>query len=128
MSKEIFKKKINEFLEAGVLKEIFSTTDFSVFNISNYCYGVFDYNEYSVGQCGIIVNPETMREIINDPDFFPRFVQAMGTEWIKKNTIILNENNLEVMKRMKKETDMNGPTSDIDVELENKLLGPQKNR
>ena len=128
MDKTKFNEKIADFLEAGVLKEIFSSEDFGVFNVSNYCYAVFDYNEYSGGQCGIIVNTDLMRKIINSPEFFPKLVQAMGKDWVEKNSVILDERNLQVMKEMKKKTDSNGPTSSIDVELEAELLGEQKNR
>ena len=128
MEREEFLKDIEKYREAGVLKEIFNTDDFSICNISNQCYAIFSYYKSELGQCGILMSPDRIREIISSPELFAIIVSKMDKEHIRKMTLILNEKNFNVMLDMKKKTDTNGPSPDIDVELEAELLGREKNK
>ena len=42
--KSKFYLSVEKFINAGVLKEIYSSDKLSIFNVSNCCYGIFDYD------------------------------------------------------------------------------------
>ena len=126
--REKFYQDSKMFFETGVLTEIYSNDDFCICNISNQCYGVFPYVEVSDIQTGVLMVPEHIKQIVYDNNMFNYIINNMDRNILEKRTIVLNKQMLESMINMKNKNDLQGPTTDIDFEMEQELMSKNKSR
>lgn len=127
-NKEIFYKDSMAFFEAGLLKEIYSSDELCICNIANQCYGVFPYVKTPSGQSCLLIIPKHVKEIIENPSFLTMLVNSLDHKTLVSRSIALNNKTFKLMEEMKKRNDINGPTKDIDFEMEEELMAKNKSR
>ena len=129
--KQQFKELIAPFLESDLLKEIYKDEYVSICNIANTSYALFSYDMMCNGKddfVGILFNGQYLEKVADNPQLLLKdFVNS--DEKKKLNMMVpLNEKSFEIMKNMKKKTDISGPTNEINLELEEQLLAKNKSR
>ena len=116
--KEKIRRELQPYVDEGLLREIGSTEHLIVFNVSDKYYviacGVKD-KKYGY-QVGIAAYPKVVKRILKNEAYFARYVRFIRSQ----STMYLGPNNLETMRRWKRETDEQGP-KDIDVLFEQEL-------
>ncbi|MBQ7582049.1 MAG: hypothetical protein IJU25_04445 [Lachnospiraceae bacterium] len=116
--KEEIRRELQPYVDEGLLREIGSTELLIVYNVSDKYYviapGVKD-KKYGY-QVGILAYPKVVKRILKNEEYFARYVRFIRSQ----STMYLGPNNLEAMRRWKRETDEQGPKY-IDVPFEQEL-------
>lgn len=126
--KEKFYNDSKVFFEENLLNELYSSENLSICNLANQCYGVFPYMDTKEGQACLLVTSNQVQLIANDETFFNRLISGLDKKVLNERSIALNERTLELMRKMKATNDINGPTKDIDLEMEEQLKAKNKSR
>ena len=122
LNDEKFYISMKKFFDAGVLKEIYSSNDLSICNISNCCYAAFDYDMCSQTKVpfGIVLEPKYLNSIMEDNNRFYNWLNTISKEEQQKLMIHCDERNFNIMLQEKQKTDKNG--SIISLEYEQELI------
>ena len=118
---DTFKYDMKELYDEKLVTELFNSKKITLCNVADSFYAVFPHIKVSGLQCGVIVSPEIMKMVYNDPKSFSKFYNQLSHEEKEKYAFALTEDTKEVFRKMKKETELNGPVEDIDVEFEQQL-------
>ena len=123
-----FRRHATKFFEEDLLRVIFTDDDFCICNVANHVYALFpfpvtlsdrkDFEEQ--GFFGICISKEYVSLLVQDVSYI-RSLAEMDPDEINKLSFRLNEKNYSVLKKCKHNTDLNGPTKDIDFEMEEKI-------
>lgn len=127
--REKFHRDAFLYFDNELVREIFYTDDFSICNIANSHYAVFFYPSSSEGiyanekrgPSGLFVSSDFMRDIIHNPSNVSR-LSSVDEDTLLKYLFRLNQDNFLKIKQLKDKTDLEGPSSKIDLSLEEELL------
>lgn len=128
MKKQKFDNELRKYEDAGYITKIYSSDKLCVCNIANSVYAVFNYTETNLGQWGFMVVPENVRAIVEDNDLFSELVSKTNKNILNKMSIFLNDIVFLNMKKLKEQTDLNGPSKDIDFEMEEEIMAKNKSK
>ena len=118
---DTFKYDMKELYDEKLVSELFTSKKITLCNVADSFYAAFPHAKVSGVQCGVIVSPEIMKMIYNDPSSFSKFFNQLSNEDKEKYVFALTDDTKEVLRDMKRETELNGPVADIDVEFEQQL-------
>lgn len=120
--RENFYLKSDKFFKEGLFNEISSNEKFSLCNIANSCYGAFDFNVCNELKepLGYLIEPKYLEAIMKDSNNLYVLLDSLSQEERKNLMINCNEQVYNMMKEMKKNTDINGPA--ISLEYEKMLI------
>ena len=129
MSEKLVKSKnANKFIKAGFMTVVYESDKLCVCNIANTVYAIFNYDETEYGHWGLMVNPQCIIPIATDNDLFYDLVLQHDEATKYQRSFFLNDRTFKVMKDLKEKTDRNGPTKDIDFQMEQELNARNKSR
>ena len=123
--KERFYVLSQKFFDSGILKEIYQGESFSVCNILNMGYWLFDF--YAVSDkkndpYGIFFAKDTIIKIIEDPAYYYTYLLPnVPDEYLKKTSFFLDENSFEVLESNKDYLMKSKPNVNIDFDWEERL-------
>lgn len=127
--KQQFYQDALPFFESGILKNIYENDELTICNLANKGYCAFNYIKTKDGQAGIIINPVNVKEIVSDPSFYNRLIAELDRrDMLDERIFALNKKTFEIMTNMKKQTDIAGPSPDIDLQMEEELMAKYKSR
>lgn len=124
---DTFYKDLKDCFEEKLITEISRGKRFSVCNMADMFYAVFPHVKSGKYQCGVIVNHENIKYLVEDEMFFKKIYSSMSKEEQKQLSFVLDEGVKELLRKYKAKTDLEGPSNDIEVELEEQL-GARKNK
>ena len=123
---QAFKEMCKRYFEDRIITIVYNTKDFCICNMANQCYALFIYprsheltmltKQYKA-YCGITITPDQAMTIVNDPSYIANFGNLDRTTW-NKRTFLLNDKNYDWFKNIKDKNMQQGPTSDIDFNME----------
>lgn len=117
------------FFDAGVLRMIYSTDTFCICNMCNSAYVTFDLVKLTGGETrfGLRTTLNQVKALVEDEGYYLRWLDHLkqNDSW-QMRLVALDEATLAWMKTLKAQTDLTGPSSKVDLHLENRLY--QKNR
>jgi len=127
--REKFYRDASLYFDNELVREIFYTDDFSICNIANTYYAIFFYPlslsaifaNKKKGPVGLFVTPHFMRDIVCDPSSVSS-LSSVDEDTLVKHMFRLNQDNFLKFKQLKEKTDLDGPSSKIDLALEEELL------
>lgn len=118
---EWFYQQAAPFFDSGVMYEIYSTGNFRICNIANQCYALLSCKKHKEGVSGVLIHPNTVKEIANDNSYIARMFHPDNHKQLARYSFFLDEKRLEVFKKYKQKADQEGPSEDIDYEMEAEL-------
>ena len=125
--REKFLLENERFFESGFIREIYGNEDVSILNVCNSLYVATKYQKLEgYNHTATIVGIDQIKEIVENNSYLINWMSRLSREDMKKVLMEFNDRTFEVMKKIKGETDITGPTQYIDLELEENLK--QKNR
>lgn len=128
MKKEKFYEKTKLYFEEGLFKEIYSSDEISICNVCNTEYLVFIYDLFNDGlEIGICIKQDIIPKIIEDNYLINKIYLSSSAEEKSKCTIDIKQN-YQLMKNLKQQTDVLGPSKNINLALEQELMSKNKNR
>ena len=122
---------IKDCLTDGIVKEIYNNDKFSICNLADTCYGIFEYelsNKMSA-PAAFAVSAQLLEKFIVEPHAFDAWVYLIPDDQLSQNMISFNERIKDILKLKKQKADLEGPL--ISLEYEQYLIdtyGQQKNR
>lgn len=133
IAKESFYNDSDLFFQEGILREIYSTDTFSICNVANHNYAFFPFStsesrlftSKKEGHLGIFISINFLRKVLNDNSNLANLA-LIDKANMKKLSFRLNDKNYIALKQLKEKTDLNGPSSEIDLAMEAKLLNSKK--
>jgi len=131
MKKTKFYEKTKLYFEEGLFKEIYSSDQISICNVSNTEYLAFIYDLFEDDlEIGICIKPDIILKIVEDNYLINKMYLSSSRQEKSKCTIDIKQN-YKLMKEMKQKTDILGPSKNINIELEQELIekyGKNKSR
>ena len=128
-SKEEFYIDLKKFYDSGILKDVYSSDNVCLCNASNYGYIAFPYMKISTGsQIGVSFNSKGLTKFINDPTYVYKKLLYGDQQYMKECLVIMNDYTFDKLAEYKKQTDLNGPNSAIDLDLEKQIMSNSKKR
>jgi hypothetical protein len=118
---DTFYKDMKPLFNENLVTEIFKTKHYSVCNIADYFYSVFPHVRSEGYQCGVIVNADTVRNMLMNEHAFTKGYANLSKAEKDQITYSVDQEAIEYFRKCLRETTLSGPTSDIDVELEEQL-------
>ena len=115
-----FLRKTDNFFQLDLLKEIYFNENFSLLNVANGFYVIALYSD-KPEQDVFVVSASFAELIVKDNSAFYNYVLGLSNEEFKKRYIVFNDKTFEAIKKLKSNTDMNGPNPNIDSEFEESL-------
>lgn len=104
-----------------LMTEIFKSKHLSICNVADSFYAVFPHAKTSDGQCAVVINADTARCIVDDPSSFGRMYSELSDEQKEQITFVVGKATKPLLQQWKANTNLNGPSSDIDIEFEQQL-------
>ncbi|MBR6514771.1 MAG: hypothetical protein IKT46_08080 [Clostridia bacterium] len=125
-NKQRFYKIAEPFFLAGLFKEIYQSDDISICNIANSGYAVFMYSLLKPHKedefAGIFVDKKGIRSIVNNNSLIQTFYLAWPNDVKKRSLLPLNDRTFKIIEKFKKKTDENGPSHEVDLEMEKEIM------
>ena len=120
--REEFLLENERFFEAGFIREIYANDEVSILNVCNSLYAATKYQKVDNSKhLATLVGIEQIKEIVNDNIWLLKWMANLSHEDMKTVLMEFNDRTFEVMKGIKEQTDVTGPTQYIDLELEENL-------
>ena len=127
--KEIkFNEDVRKFIDLGLIKKVYSSKELSVCNISDTCYAIFNYTDTKHGQWGVIVVPEHAKQIVENNKLYNVLISKFSEQQLYESSFYLNNKSLEIMKNLKKDTSIKGPTTGVGLQWEEEIMAKYKSR
>lgn len=116
--RETWLASVSELYDIGVMREIYYNEDFSVCNLSNTCYVIFEYvvsNEQNVPM-GFAVSARKLERYIKKPKLFYKWVCSIPEEQLGQNVICFDDRIKEKLKEKKQKAELEGPLISLEYE------------
>ncbi len=115
-----FQLSLQKFFDAGVLKEIYSSDKISICNVSNCCYGVFEYELSNQMNSPLAFSMEScyIEAIMEDNERFYKWLASLSEQDKNRRLISCNEKTFQSMLKKKQQTDITGPLVPLEYEQE----------
>ncbi len=115
--KKLFYEKARRFFDDGLMYEIYVSDTLCICNVANQCYAVFPYRGNGLGADGMFIGPAMIPKIIEDEGYLAARVAEDRNLWTSLS-ILLDDTRYGNFRKFKKRNDITGPTSDIDLDME----------
>jgi hypothetical protein len=130
-----FYKNAPLFFDEGLVREVFIDDDFCICNISNYVYAFFPFPKTFFekrdfkknGYCGMVI-PKSMASLLIEDISNIKLLAACDSKEINDLSFRLNDKSYLILKKYKMQTDLNGPTKEIDFEMEKEIMSKSKSK
>ncbi len=122
-SKAEFMSAISNYIEADLVRIIYSDNNISILNLANDVYAVSDYNKNNAQQfyC-FLISKKLINDLIEDYNFLYYILKEWGEKETYEQYYPFNESFYTALKKVKYNTDINGPSKLIDLALEKKII------
>ena len=130
-NKTKFYEILKKYFEVGVLNEIYSSDEISICNVSNYAYIVFCYDTLKAGIDnigGFCMDKKVIPTIIENNNMFHAIVANWNEQIANDAFVKICDENFKIMCDLKKQTDINGPTNNIDLHMEEEIKIKNKSK
>lgn len=122
IDQEGFYLALQRFIDSDLTKIIYKNDNICVLNICNSMYAVTQYvrdekNDYNA----FMMNVDQVKRVIDNNLLLPVWITNMSLQELKSITITFNDKTFEIMKGIKKSTDLNGPSKYIDQDFEDEM-------
>lgn len=118
-----------KFFKNDLVKEVYSTEDYSLCNISNKMYALIVDIDNEYGAAGLFIDSENARRVVEYDDYFYKLIKHIKeNNQFQDRLICLNDSSFETILNHKKETDLTGPSEFVDLEFEAELKAKNKSR
>lgn len=129
--KKMFYDEIKKYLDSGLMREIYSSNDLSICNIADTFYTVFVYSAATNTKdslSGIRINKRFIKEIIESNENFFRDYLSLSKEQKESVLVRFDQSTLKPLISLKNKSIENGPSLNIDLELEEQIMAKNKSR
>jgi len=116
--RETWLASVSELYDIGVMREIYYNEDFSVCNLSNTCYVIFEYvvsNEQNV-PIGFAVSARKLEKYIRKPKLFYKWVGSIPEDQLDQNIIYFSDRIKEKLIEKKQKAELEGPQISLEYE------------
>ncbi len=120
-----FRAQSKRFFDAGLLREIYCSDKLCICNMANQCYCVMNFIKTRQGVAGLLISAQEAEKLAQDEGFM-RSLLNMGKERFLERSFCLDDKRFEIMMKFKMRNDAQGPTPDIDPEMEERVLAQHK--
>jgi len=126
-----FEELSSSFFRDGLLKSVYSDENVNVCNLANTTYVLFSYDMMCKGKenfVGILFNGKYLQQVIENPVIIlNNFINSNDKDRLEV-MVPLNNSSYQIMKQMKVNTDIHGPSKEINLQLEQELMAKNKSR
>ena len=112
---------LNKFFENRLAYEIYKSDKMSIVNLCDYFYVVSTYLTVGNISFGFAMSLEAIKTIISDEQEIDRIILSLEMEQAEKMIVLYSDETFEKAKEIKKQTQLNGPTKDVDLVFEESL-------
>ncbi len=120
--RETFLRDLEPFFSGGLAHEVYFHEGSSIMNFANGFYvGSMYFKDESGNQVGIIIPKTVAYASIEDWLYFLKWFNALSLDEKVQCVMLFNSKTLEVAKKIKASTDIEGPATDVDLEWEERL-------
>ncbi len=118
--REVFLNNIKQFIENGLVTEVFHNDIISIFNCANTIYVVtaYDISESYNKYYGLILDKDLMDYLSESNDNYASFLRGISKDLFIKQYLLFSDHTFKRFKEMKENTDVNGPSQYIDFNYE----------
>ena len=120
--RNLFCNALQNFFDAGVLREIYYDNMISICNVSNSCYAIFDYvicKEMGI-PCGFVLEACYLHNVMHNNVCFYKWIAQIPENERDQHVICCGEKTFAAMIKRKQQTDLKGPL--VNLEYEQKLI------
>ena len=124
--KQWYYENINKYIDAGLIKELYSNENFSIINLGNQCYLWCPFHMYkgSKKQFGLQIAKEAIKTIINSPREIYVWAQNLSNDKFQQYYVDLSSDNISLLPWLVEKVDT--PSHIIDIQLEEEIMNTYK--
>lgn len=127
--KELFYVKMQKCFDDGIIREVYSTNNLCVLNVSDIYYVVCPYYLSRINIFGFLLLKESIeKDVLRDERIFFQCLKSLDAEEFNELAIDLDPNNYSNVVEWVKQNINKAPTEFIDREFEQKMQELMENQ